>query len=315
MKALERYKLKGYYLVAIDATDHMKFRYPHCDWCLKMERSGNIIYYHPVLEAKLILQNGIALSIETEFIENQGEDVDIQDCELRAFYRLTERLKKNFPQLKICLLLDALYSNVKVFDICKRSTWKYIITFKKGAMPATYQEYECLKDAAEDSRKLYQREEVIQNYAWVNDIEYSHHLLNALECKETKKNKEKRFVWITNFRIDKDNVESLANQGGRLRWQIEEHFNIQKNGGYNLEHPYSKHIVGSKNFYLLLQIAHILNQLMEKGNLLAETVKKLFGSIRNFSRSLLEDLRTSVFDPKDIESIRLAAFQIRLHSP
>jgi hypothetical protein len=47
--------------------------------------------------------------------------------------------------------------------------------------------------------------------------------------------------------------------------------NMQKTGGYNLEHPYSHHDNASKNYYFLLQIAHIFNQLMEKGSLLNPT--------------------------------------------
>ncbi len=58
-------------------------------------------------------------------------------------------------------------------------------------------------------------------------------------CKEAKPRKEGRekivqHKWITNFTIRMNNVDTLANQGGRLRWKIEnEGFNVQKNGGYN----------------------------------------------------------------------------------
>jgi len=315
MRAIERYRLKGQYLIGIDGTGHLVFKERHCDYCLKKEYGGKTIYYHMVLEAKLILGKGKVLSIGTEFIENQGEEVDIQDCELKAFHRLVGRLKKDFPQLNICLLLDGLYANERVFEACKRNRWKYIITFKEGSMPATYEEYEGLKRLSPENTLEYEDKDLRQEYAWINDIDYNPHLLNVLECKETKFSKEKTFVWITNFRIDEFNVQTITNKGGRLRWQIEEGFNMQKNGGYNLEHPYSKDIVGSKNFYLFMQIAHIFNLLMENSNLLTVSVKKLFGSIRNFSRRLLEDLRTSVFDPAEIEAVKATTFQIRLHSP
>ncbi len=32
--------------------------------------NGEILYYHPVLEAKLVTANGFAFSLMTEFIEN-----------------------------------------------------------------------------------------------------------------------------------------------------------------------------------------------------------------------------------------------------
>ena len=42
---------------------------------------------------------------------------------------------------------------------------------------------------------------------------------------------------------------------------------MQKNGGYALEHAYMTHPTASKVFYLLLQMAHLIAQLIEKGSL------------------------------------------------
>ena len=44
----------------------------------------------------------------TEFIENPEETPTQQDGELKAFYRLAERLKQRFPRWPIGLLLDGL---------------------------------------------------------------------------------------------------------------------------------------------------------------------------------------------------------------
>lgn len=185
-KCLVNHRLFGHYLVVIDGTGYLTFKERHCEYCLERKRDGEIIgYYHPVVEAKLVLSNGMALSIETEFIENQTEETDVQDCELRAFYRLEERLKKRFPQLKICLLLDGLYANGPVFDRCKSNNWKYIIVFKEGSMSATYKEYLCLKKLSPDSRLEYEKDKLRQEYQWVNDIDYEGRLLNVLGCKET----------------------------------------------------------------------------------------------------------------------------------
>jgi len=63
-------------------------------------------------------------------------------------------------------------------------------------------------------------------------------------------------------------VIELANQVGRLRWKIEnEGFNVQSNGGYALEHTYTRHAVSAKVFHLLLQLAHTLARLIERGSL------------------------------------------------
>lgn len=125
--------LDQFYMVAVDATGHVTFNERHCPKCLWKTSSttGKTLYYHPVLEAKLITPAGFAFSLETEFIENpvmekadQGKDRLKQDCELKAFYRLAEKLKKNFPQLNICLVLDGLYAAKPVFDVAEAAQWK-----------------------------------------------------------------------------------------------------------------------------------------------------------------------------------------------
>lgn len=317
-KCFSRYRFFGNYLIAIDGSGYLTFKRRHCNHCLKQEKDGKVIYYyHPILEAKLILSNGMAFSIETEFVENPGKKVKVQDCELKAFHRLADRLKKTFPQLNICLLLDGLYANKPVIDLCNRNSWKYIITFKEGSMKEVYEEYESLKKLHPDNYLEHNNSGIKQEYYWATDVLQYKETSNAnvMECIEYKSDERKRFVWLTNFSISKDNVKEIGG-GGRLRWKIEnEGFNMQKNGGYELEHPYSEHIVALKNFYILLQIAHIINQLMEKGSLLIEEIKKSFGSIKNFAKRLLESLRTSVFDITEIQAIHTSRFQIRLRDP
>ena len=179
MKCFVNYRLLNqYYLVVIDGTGHMVFKERHCPHCLTKEKHGKILYYyHNVLEAKLVLRNGMALSMETEFIDNRYRNKKKQDCELRAFKRLVKKLKGDFPQLRICLLLDALYAAQSVFDICTGYKWKYIITFKKGSMPDTYREYEALKTLQVENKSYIKEGKITQRYNWVTDIDYQgHHL-------------------------------------------------------------------------------------------------------------------------------------------
>ena len=44
-------------------------------------------YYYYVLEAKLVLRNDILVSIMTEFVENEGSEVEKQDCERKGICR------------------------------------------------------------------------------------------------------------------------------------------------------------------------------------------------------------------------------------
>ncbi|MBC8492191.1 MAG: transposase family protein [Chloroflexi bacterium] len=99
-KVLDRYRLLGHcFVIAIDGTGRLTFPERHCPHCMTVTYNGKTTYYHPVLEAKLVLPNGFAFSILTEFIENPGENPSKQDCELKAFYRLAKRLKAEFLRL------------------------------------------------------------------------------------------------------------------------------------------------------------------------------------------------------------------------
>jgi hypothetical protein len=71
--------LDHYYLIAIDGTGVLVFAERHCAQCLTRTRDGVTIYYHPILEAKLVTATGFVFSVMTEFIENPGERPTKQD--------------------------------------------------------------------------------------------------------------------------------------------------------------------------------------------------------------------------------------------
>jgi hypothetical protein len=322
MKLLDHARVRGYLLVVIDGTGLLSFGPErHCAHCLTRTLGGKTEYYHHVLEAKLVTQDGLAFSIATEFIENMDPQASKQDCELKAFHRLAADLHRRYPQLRLCLLFDALYANGTAMDLCEKNHWKYFITFKPGSMPSFFQEYQALREQCPENRKTLAASAARpqQRLAWVNDLEHlddqkRRHRLHALESRETHPDGTSHyFAWLTNFRIDAADAADLANRGGRCRWKIEnEGFNNQKNGGFNLEHAFST--THYKNWYLLLQIAHIILQLLERGNLLSAPCQKLFGSIRNLARRLAESLRNHLIPPQALDLQAAASIQIRLNS-
>lgn len=83
------------------------------------------VYYHTVLEAKLIVGN-MALSILTEFVENEDEDVSKQDCEIEVAKRLFKKFKFKFRKLNICVLGNSLYACKPIYRLCNEFNWKYI---------------------------------------------------------------------------------------------------------------------------------------------------------------------------------------------
>jgi len=325
-KVLYNYRLLDtYFVVAIDGTGTLSFSERHCPYCLTSTHNGKTLYYHNVLEAKLVTYNGFAFSLMTEFIENPGENPTKQDCELKAFYRLAERLKKHFPRLPILLTMDGLFAGGPTFDLCQRYGWAFMIVLKDHDLPSVNQEFAALWKLQTENRfswRTGKKAEVKQDFRWVEDISYvdsnsREHTLSVIECLETKPDEKRirkttKFKWVTNLKVSVKNVTALTNGGGRIRWKVEnEGFNAQKNGGYGLEHAYTNNLISAKIFYFLLQIAHMLAQLLNKGSLLAKTFPASFGSAKNLSFRLLEAWRNSRLTKKAIDAILRVRLQIR----
>lgn len=314
-RSLEKFRLLGkFYTVAVDGSGYLSFRRPHCPHCLEKEYpGGNTLYHHPVLEAKLVTPSGMALSLGTEFIENT-EGQDTQECERRAFHRLIPRLRNRFPRLRMCLLLDALYLTAPVMQLCQDLRLHYITTFKKGSLPRLHRELNALLPLAPENRLEETTDGLHRRYRWMTDLRHKGHTLSALQCRETDRDgRNTRFLWATDFVVHASNVRQLALKGGRLRWKIEnEGFNAQKNRGFGLGHPYSEDWNASKCFYLALQIAHIVDQLLRKSNLLDGDVEELFGSQQAFAVRLLEAWRNHVLPPPLLRKHIEKPYQIRL---
>jgi hypothetical protein len=333
MKALDTARLQGRPVLLIDATGLICFRRRHCPHCLTQRHGKQTLYLHQVLEAKLLGPAGVVVSLDSEFIENadagdtkgrSAEEIK-QDCELKALYRLLPRIKKTYPQLGFVLALDSLYGCGPVFALAQELGWSYVVTFKEGRTPALWREYRALlPECPENSLKRTWGDGRVQEFRWVTHLDYQDSeerswQLNALECSETTVDGDKQyFAWLTPLPVGRKTVEEIAQQGGRYRWKMEnEGFNRQKNSGLNLEHVYSIDPEKWKAYYLLLQIAFILVQLLERGSLLrrlaeeaGQPVWKLFGSLKNLARRLLDSVRFLVweedwFDPHQAARLRI----------
>jgi hypothetical protein len=274
-KVFRKFRFLGRsYLVAIDATGMATFDYRHCDHCLSREsKNGVVTYFHYALEAKLVTSSGFAVSLATEFVENlPGRDFDKQDCEQKAFQRLAPRIKKFFPRLPICLLADGLYPNKTIFEICEKYGWQFIITLKDGCLKSFQEEVQLLENTARKRCvvKVDMNSRTTLEYRYLNQLEYCGKSFSWIECLESvyhlksKQTQQSRFVYITNVPQSEKTVVETADCG-RLRWKIEnEGFNTQKNHGFELEHKFSRcSYPAMQNYYRLLQIAHMIVQMVE----------------------------------------------------
>jgi hypothetical protein len=329
MKVLEAARLQGRWVVVTDATGMLAFRERHCDHCLTQVHGETTVYMHQVLEAKLLGPADLVISLGTEFIDNRdaadtpaeaGAEQRKQDCELKALSRLAPNLKREFPQLPLCLSGDGLYACGRTLQIAKDNGWSYVLTFQPGRLPALWKEFQSLLTQCPDQVvELITPERVHQEYRWVDDLSYTDSegrpwTFTGVQCVETFPDATTRtWAWITDRTVNHDTVVEVATKGGRHRWHIENQgFNTQKNSGLNLEHAYSHGEQQWPAYYYLLQIAHILLQLFEKGSLLlrlaATEGKKplqMFGSLKNLgNRSVSsEQFRAGLTGTRGAKSI------------
>jgi hypothetical protein len=292
-KWLRKYRLLGgYYLVAVDATGVVSFDERHCEHCLTKtnSKSKKVTYFHYVLEAKLVTEDGHALSLASEWIENPVGEFNKQDCERNAFIRLAAKLKKQYPRLPICILADGLYPYENAFKTCEEYGWKFIFVLQDKSLKTVQEELTLTRRSDPVSSRLTLKNGwwIKDEYKYQKDIDYhGKYTLNRIQCVENRTKKmepntqippppkeESCFEYVTNIIPDRNNVREICS-GGRLRWKVEnEGFNTQKNNGYELEHKYCRTSYnGMKNYYSLLQLAHAINQLIEKGKLVTEILK------------------------------------------
>jgi len=314
-----------YYMIAVDGTGLHTYNYEPFKGCpYKESKSGKRTYTTYVLEAKLVTLNGFSMSIATQWIENPtNEKFTKQDIESKAFKRLSVELKKAFPRLPIILLLDGLYPNKPVLDICRKNKWEYNIVLKDNSLKSVQEviqdmilskEYFEYNDANTVSTHNYSTK-----FTVFNNVKYRDHQFNIIETVVTKthvRTKEKdinRFVHITNVETKKANVSKISN-AGRMRWKIEnEGFNNQKNSGYNLQHKFSRtSFNASKNYYQLLQIADIINQLVLKLKKIRKFITKYGLTTKSVLELILSYLKAGLLqDCELIKKIQFSTEQLR----
>lgn len=159
-KTFQNMLLHKRYLIAIDGTQKYKMAEQWDPRYLRRKikgKDGEYQYYAYVLEAVLVFTNGMVLPLMSEFLENseelehvEDEEVWKQDCERKAFHRLAQRIKQQFPKLAITVLLDGLYANGPVFERCQRYRWQFMIVLKEGSLSKVWKEVNALLKITND---------------------------------------------------------------------------------------------------------------------------------------------------------------------
>lgn len=307
--------LSKYLTISIDGTGCTTFAKETEGTIKKEYKSGKKVFYRSNLQAKFVFKNGFSLPLTTEWIETLDGSTK-QDCELNCFKRIAAKIKKIFPKLEICLILDGLYANETVLSICHTYNWQFAITLKNQSLKTLWREiYDSILDVIypvsqlispdgndggylDDDYDVYnhktnQKDTIFRTLEWLNNLNYRGfdiHWLGSTEYTGEKGNIDDliRYAWITSFRLDKENVVSIEEAIRAGRAGIEDSFNTEKRRGYNMTHKYSRtSFKASKNYVSCMHIAEIINQLITvshwfKNNILTtekSTLKSLWKSI------------------------------------
>jgi hypothetical protein len=333
-KKFRRYVVNNCYPVAFDGTQKLCRDELWAEECLQRtynrgESTEQTQYYVYVLQASLACPGGPSIPLLSEFLTYAGDGTDDnkQDCELKAFYRLSERLKAAFPALKIMVLLDGLYAKGPVFERCSLYRWQFMIVLKDGALPTALQEFEALAKLEPEQQRRMTWEGRSQEFRWGNGIEYEYGLnakkrvfLNVVECREQwseieagssrEIEKRSRHLWLSSEPLTKWNLHERCNLGARARWTIETGFLVEKRQGYQYEHCFSYDWNAMKGYHCLMQLGYMFNIMARYSGALAKIIKDT--GVRGLIRFVRDSISSPWLDAQWLMKRLAAPFQLRL---
>ena len=305
-KIYEGSKILGKYNLVLDATRFQKAHYEISEEWLKETKDGNTTWYLSMLELKLVANN-MAISLMNEMIKNEDKKKENeteeeiknksieelkQDCELNASKRMLPRFRKIYPRLPVRIIADSLYPSIGLIELCEKENLEYIFVLKDRRIPTLLAEFLTLVSMSEGNREIKETKEQIVLTLWENDIDYKGKKINVIRqiTKDKETGKYSKWMWITNREITRNNLYKII-YCAKLRDYIENQgFREQKvTSGIDLEHIYSKDIKAIKVIYTIIQITHLILQIIEHSNICGEFNKK-YGSVKVFRRKFYAHL-------------------------
>ena len=305
-KIYEGSKILGKYNLVLDATRFQKAHYEISEEWLKETKDGNTTWYLSMLELKLVANN-MAISLMNEMIKNEDKKKENeteeeiknksieelkQDCELNASKRMLPRFRKIYPRLPVRIIADSLYPSIGLIELCEKENLEYIFVLKDKRIPTLLAEFLTLVSMSEGNREIKETKEQIVLTLWENDIDYKGKKINVIRqiTKDKETGKYSKWMWITNREITRNNLYKII-YCAKLRDYIENQgFREQKiTSGIDLEHVYSKDIKAIKVIYTIIQITHLILQIIEHSNVCGD-FKQKYGSVKVFRRKFYAHL-------------------------
>jgi Fe2+ or Zn2+ uptake regulation protein len=282
-------------LIALDGTEYFsskKINCPHCN--SRNHRNGTTTYFHGCVIPAIVSPNQKqVISLEPEFIKKQ-DGHQKQDCENAAVKRwLNKNLQKQYAH-PVTLLGDDLYSRQPICELALSKNYNFIFVCRETSHKTLYEWLDFLEKSGEvktlEKKEYHARKELIYRYRYTNKIplKSGDDSLQVNWCEVTIINqKTSEFIyqnsWVTNHKINNNNVEKIV-KAGRSRWKIEnESNNILKNHGYNLEHNFGH---GQNNLCEMLLslnlLAFLFHSVLDLANFTYQKVRELSVSRRSF---------------------------------
>ena len=263
--------LDGGVLLALDGVWYHSSETIHCDHCLhkttKDKETGEEVttYYHTILAGAIVKPGDtVVLPVMGEPIRND-DGHEKQDCELKAAKRWLSKHADEYRWLKPTLLGDDLFSN---YPLCKEiieKGYSFIFTCKEQSHPWLAETVKNSYLSEKTEREWNGRHHLVYRYQWLNGVDIRDNrktvLVNYLSLEITNEEKGKVTYgnsWVTDKEITEENVVLLTSCG-RARWKIEnEHNNVLKNHGYNLEHNFGHGNEHASELFCLLNFLAFL---------------------------------------------------------
>lgn len=292
---------ENYYTAALDGSEYFHSTKIECPGCLRRDYGNGHIHYSHVVVAATLVKAGTRSVMPLDAEEARNEDgEEKQDCEINGGKRLIERIRREHRQMKICVVGDDLYAHEPFVKNLRDLRMEFVL----AAKPASHKEMfewieeldrmgECIsgqwQEGAASKRRYFE-------YRIAKAVPLSQSgkvTVNFVEVWERDRQGKLLYhnSFVTDFEAASQNAATII-AVGRSRWKIEnEHFNVHKNHGYELEHNYGhgKQTL-SMVFYMLNLLAFIAHIILELGDRLYEQCR---GKLSR--RSLWQDFRV-LFD-------------------
>lgn len=305
-KTYEEAKILGKYNLLIDGSRFQKAHYEVSPEWLSQTKEGKTTWYLAMLEMKLVA-NQMAISVMSEMIKNEDkrkeneteeeiknkkEEEIKQDCELNASKRLLTKFREKYPRLPVRIIADSLYPSKELIEICEKLGIEYVFVLQDKKIPSITREFLTLASMKEGNRKIVDEGEKIKLTMWENGIEYKGKEVNVIRqiVRDKKKKKDSVWMWMTNREITNKDVDKIVYCAKTRDYIENQGFREQKvTSGIDLEHVYSKKINAIKVIYTIIQITHLILQIIEHSDISGEFNKK-YGSVKVFRRKFYAHL-------------------------